>query len=157
MKYDYVAQLPQPIVDYQESEREDEEIAVEKGFVSAIQGKRYFIHSVATIPVKDIESNFGYGLWVEVSREDFFEYLECLEEDKKYSNFECNGNLANTWLPFNGTYNDKVKIRVVDVNKKIFITDIWTKNSELIKLKEVGSLSEEKEEELNERLSNIST
>lgn len=93
----YVSQLPNPIVEYNNSDSKNEEVLLEEGFVAAINGKRYFIHCVATLPITEFNNDLEFGLWVEVSREDMFRYHDVQSNDDIYSKFECEGVLANNW------------------------------------------------------------
>lgn len=150
--YDYVAQLPDPIVDYQKSGRKDKEIQVDKGVVAAIQGERYFIHCVATLPVQDFKSDLGFGLWVEVNRDDFFRYIKSQENDEDYLGFSCEGTLANPWPLFPSTYGNLVKIKVIDKEQKPFIVDVGSSDVELSKYEKVGSLDSRQKEILRKRV-----
>jgi hypothetical protein len=57
-----VADLPEPILEYQRSGRTDEEILIEPGLIAVINGKNYFIRCVSTLPVKDFASDLEFGL-----------------------------------------------------------------------------------------------
>lgn len=151
-QYDYVAQLPDEIVEYKQLGKNDKEIIVDKGFVAVIKNRSYFIHCTATLPIDAYESDLGFGLWVEVSRKDFFRYLESQSDDKEYEGFECEGYLANDWPLFPYTRGNKVKIKVVDVNRKIHIIDIQSSDVELQKYKEIKSLDKHQKNILRTRI-----
>ena len=137
-----VADLPEPILEYQRSGRTDEEILIEPGLMAVINGKNYFIRCVATLPVKDFTSDLEFGLWVELTRDDFFKYKDALDDDEKYKSFEARGYLMNMWPAFPGTLGDDVAVKVVNVNEKPFIVDINPSDVELGKYIEVGSMSD---------------
>lgn len=42
---------------------------------------RCFIRGVAYIPVIDTENSYGWGIWVEVPKDRFFDYVESYEDD----------------------------------------------------------------------------
>ncbi len=42
---------------------------------------RYFIRGVAFIPIIDSEKSYGWGIWVEVPQDRFFEYVKSYNED----------------------------------------------------------------------------
>ena len=109
--------------------------------IAVINGKNYFIRCVATLLVKDFNSDLEFGLWVELTREDFFKYKDALDNDEKYTAFEAHGYHMNTWSGFPGTLGDDVTIKVVNLNEKPFIVDINPSDVELGKYIEVGSLS----------------
>lgn len=146
-----VASLPDLILEYQKNGRDDEEIIIEDGYVSAINGKNYFIHIVATIPVKEYSSDLEFGLWVEVSREDFFKYV-IAKEDKIYANFEATAYLANDWPGFPNTCGDQVQIKVLDVKSKPQIINIQPSDIELAKYIEAGSVDEKAKGLLEKRI-----
>jgi len=150
--HDYVAQTPQPILEYRESGGDEREVVVEKGFVAAIQEKKYFIHCAATLPIKEFESDLGFGLWVEVSRDDFFRYYKAQEDDNLYREFECKGILANDWPLFPGTCGDDVFIKVVSLHSKIRIVNIESSDVELPKYTEKDSLTPHQKDILRKRI-----
>jgi hypothetical protein len=147
-----VADLPDPIVEYQKSGKTDEEILIEPGLMAVINGKSYFIRCVATLPVKDFTSDLEFGLWVELEREDFFKYKAALDDDEKYKIFEAHGYLMNTWPAFPGTLGDDVTVKVINVNEKPFIVDINPSDVELGKYIEVGSMSDAVKQNVRNRI-----
>jgi len=147
-----VADLPDPIIEYQKSGKTDEEILIEPGLMAVINGKSYFIRCVATLPVKDFTSNLEFGLWVELEREDFFKYKAALDDDDKYKMFEAHGYLMNTWPAFPGTLGDDVTVKVINVNEKPFIVDINPSDVELGKYIEVGSMSDAVKQNVRNRI-----
>jgi len=91
--------------------------------------ERHFIHARATLPLKDIESDLGFGLWVEVKKEDLEKYKEALDDDEKYKKFEAEGILANSWPGFENTLGIKVKIKTIHLSEKVYITDVFPDNT----------------------------
>ena len=59
---------------------------------------RYFLRGVANLAVKGTNKEFGWGIWVEVPQEKFFEYIENYNSDNSaVASFS--GTVANN-LPF---------------------------------------------------------
>lgn len=149
---DYVAQLPVPIMEYQKSNGDMSLVKVEPGLVAKISDQSYFIHCAATLPIKDTASDLGFGLWVEVSKDDFLRYTKAQQNDQEYAMFSCQGTLANNWPLFPGTYGDSVVIKVVEPTQKPFIVDIEPSDAELTHYKEPGSLNQHQKESLRKRI-----
>jgi len=47
-----------------------------------IDGEDYFIRGVLNIPVKDYDSDFGFGVWVTQKKENFYVYLNNPKSDQ---------------------------------------------------------------------------
>lgn len=47
----------------------------------SLDDTQYFIRGVLYIPVQQLSTNFGWGVWAEVSREIFFRYLDMYDQD----------------------------------------------------------------------------
>ena len=47
----------------------------------SLDDSRYFIRVVVYVPVRQFGTDFGWGVWVEVSRDAFFRYREIYEDD----------------------------------------------------------------------------
>lgn len=147
-----MADLTVPIIEYQQSGRDDEEIIVEPGYMAAINGENYFIYCVATLPVKDFSSELEFGLWVELSREDFFRYKDALSNDEVYSLFEAEGYLMNDWPGFPGTLGDVVRVKVINARQKPFIIDIEPSDVELSKYLAMGSMTDQIKQNVKMRI-----
>jgi hypothetical protein len=73
---------------------EREKRVVANADLCAIDRKRFFIRSVAMVPFSHTEGYFGWGLWAEVSKKDFFRYIdEHAKKGEKLKPFP--GRLAN--------------------------------------------------------------
>lgn len=46
-----------------------------------LDGERFFLRAIALVPVHDSREPFGWGLWAEVSREQFDRYVEAFNDD----------------------------------------------------------------------------
>lgn len=68
---------------------------------------RYFIRGVAYIPVIDTENFYGWGIWVEVPEDSFFDYVESYEDDNS-SKPRFSGLVANK-IPF---YDETIGLKV---------------------------------------------
>lgn len=122
---DVVAEYPDEIIDFQfyNNGQIPEDMEYEKGVYCLWQG-RFFIHTRATLPLKDIERGVGFGLWVELTPEDFERYADALEDDKKYEAFTTKGILANEWPGFEGIIGSEVTVKTVNLNEKVYITEV---------------------------------
>lgn len=85
---------------------------------------RYFIHTRSTLPLKDIGNGIRFGLWVEVSKENFSQYIATGNNETVYKNFNITGTLANNWPGFENTLGIKATVGTVRTNEKISITEI---------------------------------
>lgn len=122
---DVIASIPDEIKNYKDKTGEyPNDIKVEKGYY-CIWNDRYFIHTRAVLPLKDFENGVGYGLWVEVKKDDFDKYLEAEKDAEKYKNFQVEGTLANIWPGFENIFGIKVKIKTVNVEEKVYISEVY--------------------------------
>lgn len=48
----------------------------------SLDDKRYFIRGVVYVPVQELGTKFGWGVWAEVSEETFYRYLINIETRK---------------------------------------------------------------------------
>ncbi len=82
-------QLPDCAWDLAASERELHLVANDD--FCAIDKTRFFIRGVVRVPFVHINGYFGWGLWVEVSKNDFFHYHNQLDPQSQ----PFNGRIAN--------------------------------------------------------------
>ena len=120
---DIVAQLPDPIVQLQRlGGTKNVDFFVEKGFIAKIpKDEGYFVHARAMLPLNDLKDGVGFGLWVQVSKDDFDLYLRSIENEELSDRFSCVGTLANTWPGFPETFGDHVKLKIVQ--GELYITE----------------------------------
>ena len=57
--------------------------------------KRYFVRSIIPIPVLDRSINYCWGVWVELSKEDFTTTYDTWDDEDVSKIRRLNGNLAN--------------------------------------------------------------
>ena len=125
MKQDLVAKYPKDISDFLRINGHlPENFNIEEGFVCGIKGQRYFIHTRAVLPLKAYDNGVGFGLWVEVDREDFFRYTDSINDDDKYMSFTCVGRLANEWPGFVEMKNVEVIVKTISKDEKVYITEV---------------------------------
>ena len=72
---------------------------------------RYFIRGVAYIPVQDSGKSYGWGIWVEVSQEKFFEYVKSYEEDNS-SKPRFLGTIANEIPTYQNTVGMEAEVQL---------------------------------------------
>jgi hypothetical protein len=85
---------------------------------------RYCIHTRVTLPLKAVNDGVGFGLWVEISKEDFEKYLEAENDDTKYVNIHIRGTLANEWPGFENMEGVPVTVRAISKDEKVYITEV---------------------------------
>lgn len=130
---DFVAQLPEPILQLQRlGGQEGKDFIVESGFTAQIPTKEYFIHCRAMLPLKDLKTGVGFGLWVSIPKVDFDLYLKAVEDDDLYRQFVVVGSLANDWPGFPGTYKDRVRVRTVHLREKVYITEYLSEPQDVL-------------------------
>lgn len=62
--------------------------------------EKYFIRGIAFIPIRGSDESYGWGVWAQVSKEDFLFYVNNYERDNSsYPRFS--GILANTLSVYN--------------------------------------------------------
>lgn len=122
---DAVAQYPDEIAGlYKKHGRLPDGVKLEKGYCCNWNNKKFFIHTRATLPLKDFREGLGFGLWVEVNKKDFDKYLAAENDDRKYLQFKAFGKLANNWPGFENTSGLKVKIKTVGKDEKAYISEV---------------------------------
>lgn len=95
---------------------------------------RYFIYSLASLPLTDTAAEPEHGLWVEVNQQDFDEYQHALTDRLIYARYTAHGVLANHWPGFENTRGDDVRIQVLGDDGKPEILEIFTDHPELAEL-----------------------
>ncbi len=124
-KQDIVAKYPKDISDYYRiNSKFPDNFRIDEGFVCALSGERYFIHTRAVLPLKALESGVGFGLWVEVSRDDFMRYVNIGDNDELYKDFKCDGVLANEWPGFEKMKGSRVVVKTILASDKVYISEV---------------------------------
>lgn len=124
MSQDFVAQLPDELAVIEKTEGKLPENVEFASHYYCRWGDRYFIHTRATLPLRDFDEGVGFGLWVEIAKEDFDAYLAAENDDESYSRFKVNGTLANEWPGFLDMMGADVVVRTVRVDEKVYITEV---------------------------------
>ena len=89
-------------------EREHRVVADED--LCAIDKKRYFIRCVAMVDFNHFSGYFGWGLWAEVSKRDFFRYVD--NHPKKGESLKpFPGQVANVVPGYRGLLGKAVELR----------------------------------------------
>ncbi|MDX1605697.1 MAG: DUF2199 domain-containing protein [Candidatus Competibacterales bacterium] len=65
--------------------------------------ERYFVRSVIPIPVTDQVNNYCWGVWVELSKDDFLKVFDTWEEDDVTHIPKLKGKLANDLPEYEST------------------------------------------------------
>lgn len=127
---DVLLDYPDEIIDFEfYNGHYPEDMDYEEGVYCVWQG-RYFIQTRATLPLKDTEHGIGFGLWVEISAEDFEHYADALDDDSKYGTFSATGSLANEWPGFEGIIGSEVTVKTLNMNEKVYITEVFIEKAD---------------------------
>lgn len=130
---DIVAQVPDPILQLiRLGGQENKDYSMSPGYVAEIFNRDYFIHTRAMLPLKDFKSGVGFGLWVSISKQDFDLYLRAENNDELYRHFSSVGSLANDWPGFPGTFGDRVRVRTVFLDQKVYITEYLSEPKDVL-------------------------
>ncbi len=130
---DIVAKLPDPILQLiRLGGVEGKDFFVERGFIAQIPGEQYFIHTRAMLPLKDLKNGVGFGLWVSVTKSDFELYRRAVNNDSLYRRFSVVGSLANDWPGFPDTHGDRVRVRTVHLEEKVYITEYLSEPDDVL-------------------------
>lgn len=73
-------------------------------------GHRYFIRCILYVPFAQRDGEFGWGVWVEVSHDDFFRYIEVYTKDA-CGEAPAKGKLANVISSYPDVKEEPVTIR----------------------------------------------
>lgn len=121
---DFVADLPDELAEYSKRNGQlPDDVDFEPGFY-CVWNEHYFIHARATLPLKDIDEGIGFGLWVEIDKEDFAKYAQANTDDDIYKSFKTAGTLANEWPGFEGMFGVPVVVRTIKADEKVYITEV---------------------------------
>lgn len=123
--HDIVCDLPDALALYvREHGALPENVTLEENFLCSWGEERYFIHASVTLPLVDLGQGVGFGLWVEVTAQDFSRYLDALEDDEQYTSFQSEGVLANHWPGFPDALGLKVVMGASEVGQKVRIQGV---------------------------------
>ncbi len=96
---DVIVDLPEALVRLAaESGSLPETLELEPGVLCAFDG-RWFLYARATLPLRT-RDGVGFGLWVEVSPDDYARFLDATADDGSWSTFRARGTLATDWPGF---------------------------------------------------------
>lgn len=123
-KIDYTLYAPVPIIEVGRDFENNPRVKFEKGYIASLDDSRFFVHARATLPLKDIDNGIGFGLWIEVSKEDYEAYLATENDDEAYKGYSADGVLAHEWPGFLDSMGLKVRVRTIRVNEKIYVTEV---------------------------------
>lgn len=106
--------LPEPIHALGEEERGLRARLTEDAAV--LDGERWFVRGLLELPIADEDGYFGYGVWVEVSEQDFASLRELWDDEEGWRQGPFAGRLANEVVPHEGTLGLPLRLRLRDVN-----------------------------------------
>jgi hypothetical protein len=127
--------LPQPIFLLDEDERERR--AFVDGDFAALDDDRFFVRALLELPIDGEDGYFGYGTWVEVSREDMERLGELWHDEEAEATGPFPGALANELSPYAFTEGLPVRIRLRDV-RRLPLVELDEANHELVRAQRRG-------------------
>ena len=127
--------LPDPIFRLDEDERERR--AYVDGDFAALDGERFFVRALLELPIDGEDGYFGYGAWVEVSREDVESLGELWHDEEAEEAGPFSGTLANELSPYAFTEGLPVRIRLRDV-RLLPLVELDEANHELVRAQRRG-------------------
>jgi hypothetical protein len=127
--------LPDPIFRLDEDERERR--AYVDGDFAALDGERFFVRALLELPIDGEDGYFGYGTWVEVSREDAQSLGELWHDEAAHDASQFVGTLANELSPYAFTEGLPVRIRLRDV-RLLPLVELDEANHELVRAQRRG-------------------
>jgi len=108
--------------------------------------ERYFLRGVAYIPVNGLTQAFGWGIWAEVSPEQFFEYAKSYEEDNSDKR-PFPGKAANHISPYENTVGLDLQVQLGSTTQRP--TFIFTDNKHPLTCEQANGISLEKVQSFN--------
>ncbi len=127
--------LPQPIYLLDEDERR-ERAYVEDDF-AVLDGERYFVRALLELPIYGEEGYFGYGAWVEVTKDDVAALGKLWHDDDGQRAEPFAGTLANELNPYAFTDGLPVRIRLRDV-RLLPLVELEDADHELVRAQRNG-------------------
>jgi hypothetical protein len=109
--------LPEPVFVLDDDEREERaRVGDDSAVLQDPAGDRYFVRSLLELPIEGEEGYFGYGTWIEVTRDDFEALGELWHDEDGWRSGPFPGTLANELSPYAFTEGLPVRIRLREVN-----------------------------------------
>lgn len=119
---DIVCAYPDDLAQYVREHGElPEDVTFDENFLCVWADQRHFIHTRATLPLAHVDEGVGFGMWVEVTADDFSLFLNALEDDALYEELAFEGVLANDWPGFPGSLGLRVAVRALAAGDKVHI------------------------------------
>jgi hypothetical protein len=78
-----------------------------------IDGRHFFIRGFLEIPRTDSPRTFAFGMWVKVSRNNYYRYLELWEDEQQAGEPSFAGQLANQIPGYPETVGLRVSVRML--------------------------------------------
>jgi hypothetical protein len=103
--------LPEPIHALDEDERARRTWLADD--FAVLDERRFYLRGLLEIPVRELDSRFGYGVWVEVAEADFQHLLEHWHDPAQGSFAPVDARLANELAPYDATEGLPVAIEPV--------------------------------------------
>ena len=130
--------LPQPIFLLDEEERRRRAYVEDDFAVLHGQGQdRYYVRALLELPIEGEDGYFGYGAWVEVSKEDVATLGELWDDEEGWRSEPFAGTLANELHPYAFTEGLPVRLRLRDV-KLLPLVELDDSNHELVRAQRNG-------------------
>lgn len=108
--------------------------------------ERYFLRGVAHIPVQRTDQTYGWGIWAEVPKSDFMEYVESYSEDNS-SKPKFSGMAANSIPTYECTIDLSLIVQLGNENQRP--TFYFSDSSHLLSIEQEKGISVEKVHSFN--------
>ena len=108
--------LPDPVFRLDEAERERTAwVSEDSSVLRDGDIDRHFVRGLLEVPILGASEYFGYGVWVEVERDDFSRLGELWHDPDGWRHEPFDGALANELAPYDDTVGLPVRLRLRDV------------------------------------------
>jgi len=130
--------LPDPIFRLDEPERERQAwVGEDSAMLTDRRGERFFVRGLLELPVHGEDGYFGYGSWIEVTRDDYATLGDLWNDEEGWRSEPFRGTLANELSPYAFTEGLPVRIRLREV-QSLPLVELDDADHELVRAQRHG-------------------
>jgi hypothetical protein len=107
---DIAFRRPDAYFDVPEEERERR--VYETDDLCTIDGDLFLIRGVLYLPIDGLEERFGWGIWVSISEDDYYDYLDAWDNDTEDETPPFAGQVASAIAPYPGALELDVTVKL---------------------------------------------